>query len=54
MKNRLTIAIQKKGRLFDQSADLIKKSGINFSIKTDKIEFSVRENSKKIKYYSVK
>ena len=27
MKNRLTIAIQKKGRLFDQSADLIKKSG---------------------------
>ena len=28
MKNRLTIAIQKKGRLFDQSTDLIKKSGI--------------------------
>ena len=37
MKNRLTIAIQKKGRLFDQSADLIKKSGINFSIKTDNL-----------------
>ena len=33
MKNRLTIAIQKKGRLFDQSIDLIKKSGINFSTK---------------------
>src|SRR6056300_939605 len=37
MKNRLTIAIQKKGRLFNQSADLIKKSGINFSIKTDNL-----------------
>ena len=37
MKNRLTIAIQKKGRLFDQSADLIKKSGINFSIKADNL-----------------
>jgi ATP phosphoribosyltransferase len=37
MKNRLTIAIQKKGRLFDQSKDLIKKSGINFSTKGDNL-----------------
>jgi len=37
MKNRLTIAIQKKGRLFDQSTDLIKKSGINFSTKGDNL-----------------
>ena len=37
MKNRLTIAIQKKGRLFDQSADLIRKSGINFSTKGDNL-----------------
>ena len=35
MKKRLTIAIQKKGRLFDQSSDLIRKSGINFSTKGD-------------------
>ena len=35
MKTRLTIAIQKKGRLFDQSSDLIRKSGINFSTKGD-------------------
>ena len=37
MKNRLTIAIQKGGRLSDQSKDLIKKSGINFSTKGDKL-----------------
>ena len=37
MKNRLTIAIQKKGRLFDQSTDLIRKSGINFSTKGDNL-----------------
>ena len=37
MKNRLTIAIQKGGRLSDQSRDLIKKSGINFSTKADKL-----------------
>ena len=37
MKNRLTIAIQKKGRLFDQSTDLIKKSGINVSTKGDNL-----------------
>ena len=37
MKNRLTIAVQKKGRLFDQSTDLIKKSGINFSTKGDNL-----------------
>ena len=37
MKNRLTIAIQKGGRLSDQSKDLIKKSGINFSTKADKL-----------------
>ena len=37
MKNRLTIAVQKKGRLFDQSIDLIKKSGINFSTKGDNL-----------------
>src|SRR6056300_1263644 len=37
MKNRLTIAIQKKGRLFDQSTNLIKKSGINFSTKGDNL-----------------
>ena len=37
MKNRLTIAIQKKGRLFEQSVDLIKKSGINFSTKGDNL-----------------
>ena len=37
MKNRLTIAIQKKGRLFDQSTYLIKKSGINFSTKGDNL-----------------
>ena len=35
MKNRLTIAIQKKGRLFNHSSDLIRKSGINFSTKGD-------------------
>ncbi len=35
MKKRLTIAIQKKGRLFDQSSDLIRKSGINYSTKGD-------------------
>jgi len=35
MKNRLTIAIQKKGRLFNQSSDLIRKSGISFSTKGD-------------------
>ena len=37
MKNRLTIAIQKKGRLSDQSVNLIKKSGINFSSKGDNL-----------------
>ena len=37
MKNRLTIAIQKSGRLSDQSKDLIKKSGINFTAKGDKL-----------------
>ena len=37
MKNRLTIAIQKNGRLSDQSRDLIKKSGINFTAKGDKL-----------------
>jgi len=37
MKNRLTIAIQKSGRLSDQSKDLIRKSGINFSTKGDKL-----------------
>ena len=37
MKNRLTIAIQKKGRLSDQSVNLIKKSGINFSFKGDNL-----------------
>ena len=37
MKNRLTIAIQKKGRLSDQSVNLIKKSGINFSSKSDNL-----------------
>ena len=37
MKNRLTIAIQKNGRLSDQSKDLIKKSGINFIAKGDKL-----------------
>ena len=37
MKNRLTIAIQKSGRLSDQSKDLIKKSGINFTTKGDKL-----------------
>ena len=37
MKNRLTIAIQKNGRLSDQSKDLIKKSGINFTAKGDKL-----------------
>ena len=37
MKNRLTIAVQKKGRLFDQSTDLIRKSGINFSTKGDNL-----------------
>ena len=37
MKNRLTIAVQKKGRLFEQSIDLIKKSGINFSTKGDNL-----------------
>ncbi|MDC0166295.1 ATP phosphoribosyltransferase [Gammaproteobacteria bacterium] len=37
MKNRLTIAIQKNGRLSEQSIDLLKKSGINFSYKGDKL-----------------
>ena len=37
MKNRLTIAIQKKGRLSDQSVNLIKKSGINFSFNGDNL-----------------
>ena len=37
MKNRLTVAIQKKGRLFDQSVNLLKKSGINFSTKGDNL-----------------
>jgi ATP phosphoribosyltransferase len=37
MKNRLTIAIQKNGRLSDQSRDLIKQSGINFTAKGDKL-----------------
>ena len=50
----------KKVYLFDSLLNLIEGFPIssdqnaNFSIKTDKIEFSVRENSKKIKYYSVK
>ena len=41
MKNRLTIAIQKKGRLFDQSTDLIKKSGINFSTKSNNLPIDI-------------
>lgn len=50
----------KKVYLFDNLLNLIEGFPIssdqnaNFSIKTDKIEFSVRENGKKIKYYSVK
>ena len=47
MKNRLTIAVQKKGRLFDQSIDLIKKSGINFSTKGDNLSY--REIAAKLK-----
>lgn len=37
MKNRLTIAIQKNGRLSEESRQLIKKSGINFSSRDDKL-----------------
>ena len=37
MINKITIAIQRKGRLFDSSKDLLIKSGINFSTSGDKL-----------------
>ena len=37
MINKITIAIQRKGRLFDSSKDLLLKSGINFSTSGDKL-----------------
>ena len=37
MINNITIAIQRKGRLFDSSKDLLIKSGINFSTSGDKL-----------------
>ena len=37
MNKRLTIAIQKNGRLSAQSKDLINKSGISFNSKADKL-----------------
>ena len=37
MMNKITIAIQRKGRLFDSSKDLLIKSGINFSTSGDKL-----------------
>tara|TARA_Y100000817_G_scaffold127902_1_gene100282 strand:- start:582 stop:1448 length:867 start_codon:yes stop_codon:yes gene_type:complete len=37
MTKKITIAIQRKGRLFDSSKDLLIKSGINFSTSGDKL-----------------
>tara|TARA_B100000965_G_scaffold310052_1_gene269378 strand:- start:25 stop:891 length:867 start_codon:yes stop_codon:yes gene_type:complete len=37
MAKKITIAIQRKGRLFDRSKDLLIKSGINFSTSGDKL-----------------
>tara|TARA_B100001989_G_scaffold241078_1_gene206657 strand:- start:513 stop:1379 length:867 start_codon:yes stop_codon:yes gene_type:complete len=37
MIKKITIAIQRKGRLFDSSKDLLIKSGINFSTSGDKL-----------------
>ena len=37
MIKKITIAIQRKGRLFDNSKDLLIKSGINFSTSGDKL-----------------
>ena len=37
MIKKITIAIQRKGRLFDSSKDLLLKSGINFSTSGDKL-----------------
>ena len=37
MTKKITIAIQRKGRLFDSSRDLLIKSGINFSTSGDKL-----------------
>lgn len=37
MEQRLKIAIQKKGRLFDSSINLLKKSGLNFGSIKDKL-----------------
>ena len=37
MTKKITIAIQRKGRLYDDSKDLLIKSGINFSTNGDKL-----------------
>ncbi len=37
MIKKITIAIQRKGRLFDSSKDLLIKSGVNFSTSGDKL-----------------
>ena len=37
MAKKITIAIQRKGRLFDSSKDLLIKSGVNFSTSGDKL-----------------
>ena len=37
MKSRITIAIQRKGRLFESSKKLLINSGINFSTSGEKL-----------------
>ena len=37
MAKKITIAIQRKGRLFDSSKELLIKSGINFSTSGEKL-----------------
>jgi ATP phosphoribosyltransferase len=37
MKNKITIAIQRKGRLFENSKNLLNKSGVNFTTAGEKL-----------------
>ena len=37
MNNKITIAIQRKGRLFENSRNLLLKSGVNFTTTGEKL-----------------